>query len=74
MFDHVFDNYITILCMNVLCSCGQGASQKTDATVEAQPLWEYPCRALAQSQVVLSVDFDAFLKNKEEQTTFKFEV
>jgi len=28
--------------------------------VEAQPLWEYPCRALSEPQEVLSVDFSNF--------------
>lgn len=35
------------------------------SSVEAQPLWEYPCRALATPQKVLSVDFADF--GKEQQ-------
>jgi len=30
--------------------------------VEAQPLWEYPCRALSEPQEVLNVQFSNFSK------------
>lgn len=29
----------------------------TDAVVEAQPLWEYPNKALGQPETVFTVDF-----------------
>jgi len=35
--------------------------------VEAQPLWEYPCRALAQPQEILSVDFTNFALEQHKQ-------
>ncbi|KAM8713608.1 hypothetical protein ACLKA7_013860 [Drosophila subpalustris] len=35
--------------------------------VEAQPLWEYPCRALAQPQEILSVDFANFGLEQHKQ-------
>ncbi|XP_055840399.1 protein arginine N-methyltransferase 7 [Episyrphus balteatus] len=35
-----------------------------DAVVEAQPLWEYPCRALAKETELLSVSFENFSKDK----------
>lgn len=34
--------------------------------IEAQPLWEYPCKALAKPQELLNVDFHNF---KREQST-----
>ncbi|XP_011181598.2 protein arginine N-methyltransferase 7 [Zeugodacus cucurbitae] len=35
-----------------------------DHKIEAHPLWEYPCKALAQPQTILNVDFRNF--NKEQ--------
>lgn len=43
-----------------------------DALVEAQPLWEYPCRALTLPQPVLTVDFSNFLQTKQQCTKLKF--
>lgn len=37
-----------------------------DHTIEAQPLWEYPCKALAKPQELLNVDFCNF---KRDQST-----
>ncbi|KAH8305910.1 hypothetical protein KR018_003205 [Drosophila ironensis] len=39
------------------------SAEQAVSLVEAQPLWEYPCRALAEPQEILSVDFTKF---KEE--------
>ncbi|XP_020808100.1 protein arginine N-methyltransferase 7 [Drosophila serrata] len=36
------------------------SAEQALSLVEAQPLWEYPCRALAQPQQVLNVDFNNF--------------
>ncbi|KAH8253267.1 hypothetical protein KR032_004540 [Drosophila birchii] len=36
------------------------SAEQAVSQVEAQPLWEYPCRALAPPQQVLSVDFTNF--------------
>ncbi|XP_034477590.1 protein arginine N-methyltransferase 7 isoform X1 [Drosophila innubila] len=38
----------------------QRSAEEALSLVEAQPLWEYPCRALAQPQEILSVDFANF--------------
>ncbi|EDW10515.1 LOW QUALITY PROTEIN: protein arginine N-methyltransferase 7 [Drosophila mojavensis] len=38
----------------------QRSAEQALSQVEAQPLWEYPCRALAQPQQLLSVDFANF--------------
>lgn len=40
--------------------------------VEAQPLWEYPCRALSLPQPVLTIDFSNFIETKQQCTTLKF--
>lgn len=40
------------------------SSKLTDAVVEAQPLWEYPCRALAKEVELLSVSFQNFNEDK----------
>lgn len=36
------------------------ASELADQVVEAQPLWEYPCKALGEATEVLEVKFDEF--------------
>ncbi|BFG05806.1 protein arginine N-methyltransferase 7 [Drosophila madeirensis] len=36
------------------------SAEQAVSLVEAQPLWEYPCRALAEPQQILSVDFANF--------------
>ncbi|KAL5292280.1 PRMT7.2 family protein [Megaselia abdita] len=36
------------------------ASELADQVVEAQPLWEYPCKALGEVVEVLQVNFDEF--------------
>ncbi|KAH8402142.1 hypothetical protein KR009_010012 [Drosophila setifemur] len=36
------------------------SAEQAVSLVEAQPLWEYPCRALSEPQEVLSVDFHNF--------------
>ncbi|XP_055909924.1 protein arginine N-methyltransferase 7 [Eupeodes corollae] len=40
------------------------SSLLADAVVEAQPLWEYPCRALAKEIELLSVSFENFNEDK----------
>ncbi|EDV98353.1 protein arginine N-methyltransferase 7 isoform X1 [Drosophila grimshawi] len=42
----------------------QRSAEQAVALVEAQPLWEYPCRALAQPQQLLNVNFDNFGEDK----------
>ncbi|KAH8327260.1 hypothetical protein KR074_007983 [Drosophila pseudoananassae] len=36
------------------------SAEQAVTLVEAQPLWEYPCRALAEPQEILNVDFNKF--------------
>lgn len=34
----------------------QASSEKSDNSVEAQPLWEYPCKALSSSFDIIKLD------------------
>jgi len=43
-------------------SCLQRSAEQAVSLVEAQPLWEYPCRALSEPQEVLNVQFSNFSK------------
>lgn len=43
-----------------------------DAMIEAQPLWEYPGRALTLPQPVLTVDFSTFMASKSQTTKLVF--
>lgn len=36
------------------------SAEQAVTLVEAQPLWEYPCRALSEPQEILNVDFNKF--------------
>lgn len=38
----------------------QRSAKQALSQVEAQPLWEYPCRALAEPQLLLNVNFANF--------------
>lgn len=60
--------------MSIFDGLVDSATRQADATVEAQPLWEYPCRALAKAKVVLEVDFDEFAEDKRVETLFDFGV
>lgn len=50
----------------------QASSNQTDAVIEAQPLWEYPCRALAVPKQVMLVDFADFLQKQEQTVQWTF--
>ncbi|KAH8298510.1 hypothetical protein KR044_008953 [Drosophila immigrans] len=45
----------------------QRSAEQALSLVEAQPLWEYPCRALAKPQEILSVDFANFGLEQQKQ-------
>ncbi|KAH8398955.1 hypothetical protein KR222_001613 [Zaprionus bogoriensis] len=47
------------------------SAEQALSSVEAQPLWEYPCRALAPPQEVLSVDFANFGAEQHKQGCLK---
>ncbi|KAH8355203.1 hypothetical protein KR093_008296 [Drosophila rubida] len=50
----------------------QRSAEQALSSVEAQPLWEYPCRALSHPQEILSVEFANFgiEQQKQGQLTF----
>ncbi|XP_075161410.1 arginine methyltransferase 7 [Haematobia irritans] len=45
----------------------------TQSKVESQPLWEYPCRALAKPQILLEVNFQDFEKDQSTQGKIPFQ-
>lgn len=51
----------------------QKASNLTDSIVEAQPLWEYPCRSLGSAQEMLSINFENYTDNLEKFGEIKIE-
>lgn len=50
----------------------QSSSDLADALIEAQPLWEYPGRALTQPLPVLTIDFGQFMTAKAQNTKLAF--
>ncbi|XP_023162762.2 protein arginine N-methyltransferase 7 isoform X2 [Drosophila hydei] len=52
----------------------QRSAEQALSLVEAQPLWEYPCRALAQPQQLLSVNFSNFGVEQNNQGSIKLAV
>ncbi|ALC41773.1 Art7 [Drosophila busckii] len=51
----------------------QHSAEQALSLVEAQPLWEYPCRALTQPQQLLSVDFYNFGQEQMNHGHLKLE-
>ncbi|XP_073843451.1 arginine methyltransferase 7 [Musca autumnalis] len=52
----------------------QKSTSVAQAKVEAQPLWEYPGKALAKEQVILQIDFKNFNKLQSLKGTFPIEL
>ncbi|XP_055378509.1 protein arginine N-methyltransferase 7 [Condylostylus longicornis] len=48
--------------MNIFDSLINDSMKKADANIEAQPMWEYPCKALSEQETILSIDFGNFMK------------
>lgn len=47
----------------------QGSTNRVDCKWEAQPLWEYPCKALAQPVKLLELELDAEIPEKSVECT-----
>ncbi|CAD7083536.1 unnamed protein product [Hermetia illucens] len=61
-FKHdVFDSFV------------ENSSLLADTNVEAQPLWEYPCKALSQKVDLLTVDFSSFHQSIDNSGTLHVE-
>ena len=44
----------------------EATSDNVDNNVEPQPLWEYPCKAVSESEVLLKVDFESMLQQSDD--------
>lgn len=75
IFDRLLEvqNHMSITVTNFenlmkFCIWQQDSSRRSDSSVEAQPLWEYPCRALSPPFEIMTFDFTQDVNSQQNAT------